>query len=270
MAELTDSQRDRILRPFLEAYNAVHARAYVFKEDHPRSDPACDFLCSDPSLPTEPLKIQHTVASRDEILERHEPNRRDRIGREILGLLRKHDVRGAWITLDVDNPPADREEQRRLAYAIWMIIRDALNDDLSSPRSPLLFGYDRNEHAAMIDRIRPNVARLEVRRLDRADLPAQLSFQWVKAGIIPLTAAERVKTAVDKKALAGAASGKDVVLLVHFDLWPYDEELDLPEITQVVAAKNPGFREVWVVDDCEVPEPSAHRVWMRPIGSPPA
>ena len=65
--------------------------------------------------------------------------------------------------------------------------------------------------------------------------------------IIHDSAADCAARAVQAKAERLGPSAADLVLVIFYDLKRYDEEVDLPEMREAVAAVANGFRKVWAV-----------------------
>lgn len=70
---------------------------------------------------------------------------------------------------------------------------------------------------------------------------------------------ERAVIALEKKKTR-YASGKGLVLLIHYRVTSYDDE-DLPEIARAIESVGGDFQEVWVVSDWSMDGGLVHRVW---------
>ncbi len=260
--ELRPAERDRVLSTFVGEYNRLHGTAYRFKRDGPPEDPSCDYLCVDPDRLTDPLKIQHTRAWAHVDTERKDPKRAEEfVTRYILPQLRERRVAGYSIHITVGDLPPDREGQDLIGNVVWSAVEHAIDGPLPPPSYRSVLNFDGDDSAEYYDRIRPFVRRLAVYRVEGSQEPAIISW-----GTSPIEegfagAEQRAVWALDAKDERLGRSAADLVLLIHYDVMPYDDQIDLPEIQRVLRDRKVSFREVWVVSDWLNPFPMAHRVW---------
>jgi hypothetical protein len=209
-------------------------------------------------------RFKHTRQFSDSESERVRPAFIEAFVRRTLNpWLRAHGFdRGYSISLTVDRLPADRAGRRDLSAAILTAVELAMQ---ASPPSlggaDLAVRFDRDDHRDMYEPIMPYVRELEVLRHHDKGQPTTIGSS--ASGREELTAApdQRVLWSfLDKERRLGP-SASDLVLLIEFDVIPYDPALDVPCAQEQFREQRCEFHEVWIVSEWLNPAPRADRVW---------
>lgn len=249
MAEPDADARDRVLGTFLTAYNAAHSSEFRFETEEPSQDLACDYLCRD-GRSGQALKIQHTRAATEEQAERALPAMREAIANELRAQLDRVGLTGVGFDLTIDRPPRKRADRRKLVGKLWLAAYTAAKDFRSRPGLVLRFSRQLQDALREVEE--------HVEHFSVYEGGPGIMFSSITAGKIPLTSGQRVRESLERKAASG---DKDLVLLIHFDTWPFESDYDLPELQAIAAELAPRYSEVWIVNDFAVPEAIAHRIW---------
>ena len=247
MAELPAEIRDRVLTIFLREYNQTHNSNYLFESEEPEDDRSCDYRCIDESQSREPLKIQHTLAAGNSYIERARPSQVDRIVHDyVIQNLRRQDHRGYSISINIDNPPRGREEVARLGDKILDCIESKAIEALD-PRHKRIFKYSRMDFNDFIQPIKEYVSDFEIETLPNPKMKTVVSWSSAHENDRYFGPEQMVLAAIARKSKLGP-SAKDLVLLITFDLFPYDPDIYIPEIRDNLRGQETLFKEIWLVN----------------------
>lgn len=261
MAELQGEERNRVIGIFLHQYNALHGTNYSYDQTLKPSDPACDFEFVHPENSRTRLKVQHTRAGSDEYTERQRPREVEEfVRRNLEPMLRLRRVAGYSVHVTVSTLPKDRNGRLEVADVLWRAVGHAIDSPPPPENYRLMERFDDHDLAGYYDRLRPHIKKLAVYKVEGSQEPAYLSWGDDQSGVA-IDSERRAVMALNRKSLRLRGAAADLVLLIHYDVMPYDEKIDLPEIQRAIREERVPFREVWVVSDWLNPQPMAHRVW---------
>jgi|GEM_PF-5685188 len=239
MAELAIEQRDILLRAFLPAYNAK--RSTHFSLDYlldESNDSSCDYHLVDPD--GRELKIQLTrppgdsndrksIASESEFL------------RALRAAIEKSGIRGRAIILSyVVLPRGERQRQDLISELLRVV---SLVRALPKPPSGIVISQqDLRGYAGSLGK---HFFYLKLIDMPKEDAQTVVLMGPYLGSLVP-DPAMQIKESYFKKLNRYRSSAVDLVLLVYFDMSPYDAD----EGESMISALSPfsdQFREVWVL-----------------------
>jgi hypothetical protein len=269
MAEPSAEERDMIVGAFLREYNRENGTAYAYAKEG-SAGTEVDWICEDPARPNAPLKLQHVRAWADEQTEIVHPKAvYNYVVRRLKSLANEWNVTGYHVSLHVPSLPRDKKDRE------YLISQDLWNTILHGTRQlPIPVGYARviwfnkTEIEHYYKDLSEYVADLEILKVADGE-PFAVAWSSDPGGGVA-DGVYRASEAIEKKALRYGASAKDVVLLVDFEVIPYYEAIDVPDLQAWTAKRGVPFKEVWLTAGLWVNQ-RAHRVWPadKPSESPP-
>lgn len=253
MAELNEDDIRRLAPPFLEAFNARSGTRYRMEDFRRSTDPSADlyFLSSEFGN----LKVQWTTPPIDES-ERLSVVRLHRFSDDVIAALTQAGLRGFALGLQIKAVPRNRRERLEvLAALIGLVhgVRDAHSGGFSDTAIPSwhLPRYPGGLSAYFAE---VNV----VAHPNPSALPVLLSGPAIGSHVPSTTA--RVESAIERKANHYRANGRDLVLVVEFNMDFYCE-YELEAIQRSLKARPDEFEQVWILCDPAIGLPKAH--WVK-------
>ncbi len=240
MSELSKPEWKTFSEYFLQKYNSVNDTGFLYLGQDPKvynSD--WDFYDNDGNI----LSIQHTRAvgtENDVKMEITRPKISEKFINELKEELKIRGIKNCHISINISNPPHNKEETRSAAYCIAELVQKKYFD--SSKKK--IFSFDRGDFDIYIKRCLKWISNIDLFEDDGL----KFGFGWSKyplevKGVLDSTT--RFINAVKKKEAKNYSNAGDLVLVVDFSPFAFDEK-DLSDFKNKLKDLEIKFKAIWV------------------------